>query len=128
MEFGAKNEIKLSDLWNVNPSEQIRSIILEYTKMQERTSPPSLIYSVFALNFWYFMRQFALVICGILLYFSGPYFLNRILRSLEANEQQNNQEPWWMVYMYVFGILLTSLVRFAIDGQVGLVCLSVSCI
>ncbi|ORY48132.1 P-loop containing nucleoside triphosphate hydrolase protein, partial [Rhizoclosmatium globosum] len=118
MAYGYKHELKFDDLYDINPSENIDTNLSLYHQIQRRCPTP-LLKSLWIMNWVYMTQQFGLVLLSTMLYFSGPFFLNRILNHL-TNRGKPDQEPEWLAYVYVVGILVTSLTRFALEGQISL--------
>ncbi|KAI8835590.1 hypothetical protein BJ741DRAFT_607321 [Chytriomyces cf. hyalinus JEL632] len=118
MAFGYKQDLVFDDLWDLNPSEKIERNLAAYRRIQLR-SPTALLQSIWLLERVALMRQFALVLTSTTLYLSGPFFLNRILTHL-TNRGSKHSEPEWVAYAYVLGILVTALLRFALEGQITL--------
>ncbi|KAJ3080533.1 hypothetical protein HDU99_008120, partial [Rhizoclosmatium hyalinum] len=118
MAYGYKHELKFDDLYDINPTENIDTNLSLYHQIQRRCPTP-LLKSLWIMNWVYMTQQFGLVLLSTMLYFSGPFFLNRILNHL-TNRGKPDQEPEWLAYVYVVGILVTSLTRFALEGQISL--------
>ncbi|KAJ3295827.1 hypothetical protein HDU76_006793, partial [Blyttiomyces sp. JEL0837] len=122
MQYGYTNSLQLSDLWNVHPTEQISENLKSHNLYQSQHPTSSLIASLITMNKLTMLFQFILVVISTTLFFSGPYFLNLIIKNLEAAASgSKTREPIELAYLYVFGILVSALLRFLIDGQTGLI-------
>ncbi|KAI9343056.1 hypothetical protein DFJ73DRAFT_961231 [Zopfochytrium polystomum] len=119
MDHGYKNEMSLADLWSVNPAENIDSNLQRYHRLRNRHPTASLLYVLYLFNRKTMIKQSFYLTGSTALFFSGPFFLNRILDFLDHRNEQNSA-PVWVAYAFVFGMLLTALIRFALDGQVNL--------
>ncbi|KAJ3302539.1 hypothetical protein HDU76_005505, partial [Blyttiomyces sp. JEL0837] len=124
MSYGYKNALELKDLPNVQKPEQMDTNLADYhiLQQQKRYIPKNqhkvpLLKSIWILNQNIIVFQFGLEILSTALYFSGPYFLNLIVVSLE----NPGSVPAYKPYLYVFGILVGALARFAIEGQAALI-------
>ncbi|KAI9352851.1 hypothetical protein BDR26DRAFT_1002960 [Obelidium mucronatum] len=119
MSYGYKHTLVFSDLYDINPSENIKNNLLQYHQIQHR-KPTPLLTTLWKMNWLFMIQQFGLVLMSTILYFSGPFFLNRILNHLTNRGVVGKEDPEWMAYVYVFGILATALTRFALEGQISL--------
>ncbi|KAJ3010929.1 UNVERIFIED_CONTAM: hypothetical protein HDU68_001911 [Siphonaria sp. JEL0065] len=119
MQYGHKHNLEFKDLYDINPEEHIDTNLKEYHQIQHRKPTPLLI-TLWKLSWKLMTFQFILVLFSTALYFSDPYFLNLILNHL-TNRGSRDSEPEWVAYLYVTGILVTALARFALEGQISLI-------
>ncbi|KAI8611877.1 hypothetical protein BC830DRAFT_624097 [Chytriomyces sp. MP71] len=120
MSQGYRKDLVLEDLYDLNPSEQINTNMTAYRHIQIR-SPTPLVKTIWLMNLRALVFQFLLVLANTILYFSGPFFLNRILSHITRRSSPvGAAEPEWMAYLYVVGIVVSALTRFALDGQINL--------
>ncbi|KAJ1566910.1 hypothetical protein HK405_007953, partial [Cladochytrium tenue] len=117
MAFGYANTMSLSDLWNVAPEEQIERNLATYYALRDSMPGRSLLYLLFTLCRRAALYQSFLVVLSTVLFFAGPFFLNRILDYLTNPRSL----PPWTPYSYIFGLFVSVLSRFALDAQTTLV-------
>ncbi|KAJ3094120.1 hypothetical protein HK100_006272, partial [Physocladia obscura] len=120
MAHGYKTDVVFNDLWDINPSEKIDVNMAFYKQIQTNFPGTALLTSIWLINRIALLRQFTLVILSTLLYFSGPFFLNRILTFVTNRGTKDNNEPVCVAYVYVVGIVATLLSRFALEAQINL--------
>ncbi|KAI9327121.1 P-loop containing nucleoside triphosphate hydrolase protein, partial [Zopfochytrium polystomum] len=119
MDHGYKNEITLADLWSVNPAENIDSNLQRYYRLRSRHPDASLLYVLYLFNRKTIITQAFLLAGSTAVFFAQPFFLNRILDFLDHRGEQG-AAPVWVAYAFVVGMLLTTVIRYALDGQVKL--------
>ncbi|KAI9343057.1 hypothetical protein DFJ73DRAFT_842085 [Zopfochytrium polystomum] len=118
MAHGNKHDMKLEDLWSVNPSEHIENNLALISKLRRQHPSWSLFYLIFLFNRKTMIKQAGFLAGSTALFFSGPFFLNRILNYID-HRADPNPYPAWIAYSYVVGMLLASIARYALDGQVA---------
>ncbi|KAJ3070115.1 hypothetical protein HK102_006758, partial [Quaeritorhiza haematococci] len=133
MSTAFKNKIlQLEDLWDVNPEERMENSLCTFETLREKHFPRSscsssspkpqkkqlhLLHTLWIQNRHLMIIQFFCAFSSSLLYFSGPFFLNRILEFLES---ERGTYPSWIAYAYVFAMFVTAVMRFVLEGQASL--------
>ncbi|KAI9335034.1 hypothetical protein DFJ73DRAFT_34803 [Zopfochytrium polystomum] len=119
MSYGYKNDLTLNDLWQLNPQERIEVNVQQYNTLRSQHPNASLLFIIFMISRTAFISQFALVLVSTALFFSGPFFLNRVLNFL-SHRHEPDAPPEWIAYAFVFGLFFTALLRYGVEGQVSL--------
>ncbi|KAJ3218401.1 hypothetical protein HDU67_005724 [Dinochytrium kinnereticum] len=109
---GYRTKIGPQDLWSTNLSEQSKtcinsyhSALYSYVASKPLSAPPSLVYLLWLVHRRILAAQFCLVVGETMLYFSGAFFINRILESTPV---VGKPEPVAFIYvgaMFVFSIV-----------------------
>ncbi|KAI8813131.1 hypothetical protein BJ742DRAFT_909917 [Cladochytrium replicatum] len=114
MRFGSRNKIEIKNIWGIPASLIMSNSMSEYSKLSEHSK--SLISSFWNYGRWLFLAQWTLVIVSSLLYFSGSFFLQQLLKVIESP----GDRPAWFPYFIVTMLFAASMIQFAADNAINI--------
>jgi ABC-type multidrug transport system fused ATPase/permease subunit len=139
MAQGYESTLSMADIWDVYTTEEMNANMKDYVVLTEKSqlASKSLLYSLYKLNEGILWWQWLVVMVSTALFFSGPYFLRCILLFLEYrglnvynylyskkthgdDDTKPIPTPLWIAYMYVMGMLVSSVLRFLLDNHIML--------
>ncbi|KAI8811080.1 P-loop containing nucleoside triphosphate hydrolase protein [Cladochytrium replicatum] len=114
MQFGSKNKIEIKDIWGIPTSLIMANSMSEYTKRSANTT--SFLLGFWSYGRWLFLAQWALVILSSLLYFSGSFFLQQLLKTIESP----GNRPEWFPYFIVTMLFVATMIQVATDNGINI--------
>jgi hypothetical protein len=108
--LGRKNSLELHDLWDLYPGDTAR--LANQLFLSALPHCPTFIKALWATLKHHILMQFLTGIGGAIFAFSGPFFLNKILRFL--SDQNSN---YILGYLYVLSLFLCTSLRSVLDNQ-----------
>ncbi|KAF8502971.1 hypothetical protein JB92DRAFT_3123623 [Gautieria morchelliformis] len=107
---GTNETLNEPDVWDLSPTMQSKPLYMKFSTTTRKT----LLRRLWAVNVMDLAIDFALMFCSVIFNYAGPFFLKRILDSLDpANE--NNPEARARGYIYAFLAFLSLLCRTEAD-------------
>ncbi|KAF8502967.1 multidrug resistance-associated ABC transporter [Gautieria morchelliformis] len=103
---GTNETLNEPDVWDLSPTMQSKPLYMKFSTTTRKT----LLRRLWAVNAMDLAIDFALMFCSVIFNYAGPFFLKRILDSLDpANE--NNPEARARGYIYAFLAFLSLLCK-----------------
>ncbi|KAI9199470.1 uncharacterized protein BJ171DRAFT_445485 [Polychytrium aggregatum] len=139
MKQGSERTVEASDIWALRPAETIDDVMAEYSRIRLTNrlhatasydfmeapnedeelddDAPVPFFSIM----WKIVRkqlitQFLFIVGSSILFFAGPFFLNRILNCL-----QNGNCPDWLPFFYVGTLFAFTVIRILLDSRAQLI-------
>ena len=129
IDLGDLKHLEMADLWELREDDQAQSVIKEYDQLTygcplpwlslqpalipllNYSHPKTLLRRLVRLVRKYLCLQAGFALVSALLSFSGPFFLNQILKFV-----QNPSSPT-LAFSYVIGLFVCNTIRAICDGQ-----------
>ncbi|KAJ2604065.1 hypothetical protein H4R99_002050 [Coemansia sp. RSA 1722] len=115
LRLGTKTTIDSGDLYMLAPADRPLSIWRRYT--QCRKPQDSLLRTLFLTFLPQLLAQVFLALVSAVLSYAGPFFLQRILKSIRVYGQDNSGSTR-LIYLDAVGLLLTSMLHSLSSNQV----------
>eukprot|EP00834_Sanchytrium_tribonematis_P006540 NODE_491_length_6850_cov_0.331210.p1 type:complete len:705 gc:universal NODE_491_length_6850_cov_0.331210:3495-5609(+) len=113
LEAGYNNSLNMEDIWDLNPADKAETNANIYKSIKIYYPDTRFVFKLYHSVKYILIEHVAFAICGALLTFSGPFFLNRILNYL----QSPNSLPWQSPYIYLIFMFSLAIFKSALDGR-----------
>jgi hypothetical protein len=116
IDLGTDTTLQESDVWDLSPTMQARPLYMKFCTVKRAT----LLRKLWATNSLDLILDFVLNFASIVFDYLGPFFLKRILDSLEKHEGESDQsrkERISLAYTYAFLAFLSTLAKAEADVQ-----------
>ncbi|KAI8802118.1 hypothetical protein BJ742DRAFT_873513 [Cladochytrium replicatum] len=113
MRFGSQNKIEVKDIWGIPTSLVMANSMSEYSKLSVGTK--TVVARFWNYGRWLFLVQWTLVVLSSLLYFSGSFFLQQLLGSIESP----GDRPEWYPYFIVTMLFVATMVQVGTDNGIN---------
>eukprot|EP00834_Sanchytrium_tribonematis_P006031 NODE_412_length_7926_cov_1.357608.p1 type:complete len:697 gc:universal NODE_412_length_7926_cov_1.357608:3118-1028(-) len=110
---GYKNSLSMEDVWDLNPLDKAKCNNLLFESMKGKYPNTGFIVKLYHAVKNVLFQQIGFAVCGALVTFSGPFFLNRILDFL----QHPSSLPWYMPYVFLICMFVLAIVKSMCDGR-----------
>lgn len=104
LNLGTYNTLNETDVWALSPTMQARPLHIKFSR-----STGKLLKRIWATNSLDLILDFCLTIVSIVFNYAGPFFLKRILDSLDVNGR--NPEKRALAFVYAFLAFASSLCK-----------------
>ncbi|KAI0339052.1 multidrug resistance-associated ABC transporter [Trametopsis cervina] len=114
--LGTNTTLQESDVWNLSPRMQARPVYMKFSAIKRAT----LLRRLWAANSMDLILDFVLTYVSIVFNYLGPFFLKRILDSLDVHEDETEDERIRRIslaYIYAFLAFLSTLAKAEADVQ-----------
>ncbi|KZT05166.1 multidrug resistance-associated ABC transporter [Laetiporus sulphureus 93-53] len=112
VERGTYNTLNESDIWALSPTMQSRPLYIKFT----RTLRSTLLRRLWAANALDLILDFVLTYVSIVFNYAGPFFLKRILDSLDVRDEHSHEKRA-LAYIYAMLAFLSTLCKAQADVQ-----------
>ncbi|KAI0338657.1 multidrug resistance-associated ABC transporter [Trametopsis cervina] len=114
--LGTNTTLQESDVWDLSPTLRAQPVYIRFSAVRRTT----LLRRLWATNASDLIVEFILTYISIIFKYLGPFFLKRILDSLDAREDETEEERVIRIlpaYIYTFLALLVTLAQAESDVQ-----------
>ena len=114
--LGTNTTLQESDVWNLSATMQARPVYMKFCTIKRAT----LLRRLWAANSLDLILDFVLTYVSIVFNYLGPFFLKRILDSLDTHENEtehDRHERVSLAYTYAFLAFLSTLAKAEADVQ-----------
>ncbi|KAL0952989.1 hypothetical protein HGRIS_007200 [Hohenbuehelia grisea] len=108
---GRNRTLNEDDIWSLSPTMQSRAVFAKFSQIQRST----LLRKLWAANSLDIIMDFSLTVGSVMFNYAGPFFLKRILDSIESEIQ--TPETRARAYIYAFLAFTCSLGKAQMDVQ-----------
>ncbi|KAF7360602.1 hypothetical protein MVEN_00791700 [Mycena venus] len=108
---GRNATLNEKDIWNLSPNIQSRPIFIKFSTLPQK----SLLVKIWAANSFDIIVDFILTLCSILFNYAEPFFLKRILDSLDTSDDIAKNKG--KAYIYAILMFTCSLCKAQCDVQ-----------
>ncbi|KAI0696160.1 multidrug resistance-associated ABC transporter [Cytidiella melzeri] len=113
---GTNTTLQEADVWNLSPTMQSRAVYIKFCTIKRAT----LLRRLWAANSLDLILDFTLTYVSIVFNYLGPFFLKRILDSLDTPDndtEQDRNERLSLAYIYALLAFLSTLAKAEADVQ-----------
>ncbi|KAF8579651.1 multidrug resistance-associated ABC transporter [Ramaria rubella] len=107
---GRNETLNEPDVWELSPTMRCKAVYLKFAATRRKT----LIRRLWAANSFDMILDFLLTLVSVLFYYAGPFFLKRILESLDP-AVDNDPEARSRAYIYAFLAFLSTVCKAEAD-------------
>lgn len=104
---GTATTLNESDVWKLSPTMQARPLYIKFS----RTHRATLLRRLWAANSLDLMLDFVLTYVSVVFNYASPFFLKRILDSLEGRELPGADERRALAYIYAVLAFISTLCK-----------------
>ena len=110
---GYKSSLSMDDVWDLNPLDKAKLNNSVFESMKSKYENTGFIVKLYHSIKWVLFQQCAFAVCGAIVTFSGPFFLNRILDYL----QHPSSLPGYMPFVFLLCMFFMSITKSMCDGR-----------
>ncbi|KAK7677231.1 hypothetical protein QCA50_019825 [Cerrena zonata] len=110
---GTRTTLNESDVWNLSPTMQARPVYIKFSQTHRKT----LLRRLWAANSLDLLLDFGLTYVSVVFNYLGPFFLKKILDSLNQDKIKEDKELVYQAYIYAFLAFVSTICKAEADVQ-----------